>query len=526
MKVKDLFEINKEFSEFKVLAGENGLDRELLNIDVFEIPDGAFWAETGEFLITTGYYYHDNPEEFVNVLETFCNKNSAGLGIKLGRFIDELPDIVINKANELNFPLLSIPVNMGYSDLIWPVVSLLLGESSYDDFIINKFKKELNSTAKEKYYLNNIILLLNNYLNSDIYLIEKEHLYLIKSLPSEKDYTLIHNLIVDNDYLSNDIKVFKEINNKWYRIYKIFHHGIIYGYFGIVSDEFDESKTSLEIKFLDEVYTHIVIHILNYTRNKIESIKSIDGLFYKIIQGIYIDEEINLQEEAKLLNVDYHKSRIVMTLSNKNNNYQKKNIAKYLREIFVNKIKDFYVIEEINCLTLIMSVSLANRENLKKIASDIILKLNIQFPEEKCTIGISKVCSSLKYLHSAAEESSFAEKIGITLKKDIVYFYDDYIIYHMLSKLHNHPSVQKVYRNILTKIRNEKSNGNEELVKTLKALARNAFNITKTSENLYIHRNTLYKRINRIQKIIGMDFKKSDTKFILTMVTKLDDLIS
>lgn len=528
MKVKDLFIINKEFSRFEVLAGENGLDREITDIDVFEIPDGIHWIEVGEFSITTGFYYKDNPEDLLKIIEIHSEKKAAGFGIKLGRFINKIPQIVLDRANELNFPVLSIPINLGYGDIIWPVVSSLLGEKSYEDFIINKFKKELHSTTKEKYFLNNLVLLLNNYLNGDVYIIEKEHLNLIKSLPFERDYSEIKNIIIENDFLIDSRSVIKEIKNKYYRIYRISHHGITYGYFGIVSDNFSDDKISLEMKFFKEIYVHIIIHILTYSKNKLEYLKSIDELFLKLIQGNYKGEEISLKEEAKLLGVDYNQNRIIFSLVHKDklNSSIKKELAMYLRRIFSNKINDLYVVEEIDRLILIMSPKDLSKDNLNKTAKDIINKIKLNYPIDNWKIGISKECNSLKYLYSAYEEAVFAEKIGDTFKDEEIHFYDNYIIYHMLTKLHNHPAVEKIYRNIITKIRNDSGSNKEELIRTLKCLSKNDFNITRTSEELFLHRNTLYKRINKIQEIIGYDFEQPDTKFILQMVSKLDDLIN
>lgn len=43
------------FSDLNLLAGENGLDRELTNVTVVDTPDGTNWLNGGEFVITTAY---------------------------------------------------------------------------------------------------------------------------------------------------------------------------------------------------------------------------------------------------------------------------------------------------------------------------------------------------------------------------------------------------------------------------------------------------------------------------------------
>jgi len=154
------------------------------------------------------------------------------------------------------------------------------------------------------------------------------------------------------------------------------------------------------------------------------------------------------------------------------------------------------------------------------------LKIIIKSPNDIWKIGVSKECGSLKHLSSALEEAVYAENIGSYLDSKSIYFYDDYFVYHVISKLNSNPTVRKIYGNIIDKIRNESGSNKEEIIKTLKVLVNNDFNITKASNELFIHRNSLYKRIEKIEKITGYDFNHPDTKFIFQMVSKLDDLIN
>ena len=199
MKVKDLFSINKELSKFQVIAGEKGLDRVISDIDVLEIPDGLLWIDSEEFSLTTGYYYRNNPAEFIKVVEAHYNRNAAGIGIKLGRFIESLPKEVLDRADELEIPILDIPINLGYRDIVWPVVSSLLGESTYDEYVLSEFKGELNTIIEKKYYLNEIILLLRDYMDSnEVYILDKELNSIIKSISLDSENSVIKKMIEES----------------------------------------------------------------------------------------------------------------------------------------------------------------------------------------------------------------------------------------------------------------------------------------------------------------------------------------
>lgn len=528
MKVRDLLSINKEFKRFKVLAGEKGLDREIFDIDVLEVPDGVYWARENEFSITTGYFFRNSPKDIVRLIEVQNKNKAAGMGIKLGRFIDELPDEVIQKANECNFPLISFPVDMGYGDLIWPVISYILGETRYEEYIISNFRRELNNTTSKKYYLNNLILMLNNYLDSDIYVLEKEKLKLIASLPNDRDYNTIKELIQQNSYLDNKRKLEVKVNEKIIRIYKIFHHGITFGYFGIMSEDFDSEKSNLEMLILKEIYTHVVIHILSYSKNQLEYTKSIEEFFIKLVNNKYKDKKMNLKEDAKLLGLNYYDKRVVISLKSKHlgDSTNKKELSKYINRIFDNTLKNLYVVDNINNIILIFTVNEFSKKNLVELSKNIICKIKIKYPELDIKLGISKECGSLRYIPDAYSESVYSYNIGEIKSKNKIYFYDDFIAYHMMSNISDNTVVKKIYRNIINKIKRESEENSDELIKTLSFLCRNDFNMKKTAEELFIHRNTLYKRVEKIKKITGYDINDSETKLIFKMIIKLDEIVN
>lgn len=58
MKVREIFHLNSNFKSLKLLAGQNGLNKEIKDIEVVEIPDGVYWVNKGDLVITTGYFLH------------------------------------------------------------------------------------------------------------------------------------------------------------------------------------------------------------------------------------------------------------------------------------------------------------------------------------------------------------------------------------------------------------------------------------------------------------------------------------
>lgn len=81
-----------------------------------DAPDISDWIKEGEMLLTTAYLIKDSLEDASALLQTLNRRGSAGLGIKLGRFWDAVPEKLIAEAETLNFPLIELPFQFTFSD--------------------------------------------------------------------------------------------------------------------------------------------------------------------------------------------------------------------------------------------------------------------------------------------------------------------------------------------------------------------------------------------------------------------------
>ncbi len=110
----------------RVLAGKAGLDRPVSRINVMEVPDVLPWVRPGELLVTTGYAVREEPERLADLVRGLDAAGAAALGIKLGRYLDRLPRAVLRAAEELGFPVVSLPDSASYDDLITAVLTAVL----------------------------------------------------------------------------------------------------------------------------------------------------------------------------------------------------------------------------------------------------------------------------------------------------------------------------------------------------------------------------------------------------------------
>ena len=103
-------------SEGKLVAGTSGKHRIVRSINVMDAPDISDWIKEGEMVFTTAYLIKDRPSDASQLLRKLNGKGSSGLGIKLGRYWNSIPETLVEEADELGFPLIELPYRFTFSD--------------------------------------------------------------------------------------------------------------------------------------------------------------------------------------------------------------------------------------------------------------------------------------------------------------------------------------------------------------------------------------------------------------------------
>lgn len=124
MKLGDL--LSHEMTCGLSVINENAdLNRKVYTIESTETPDAFSYVGSNSFIVTTAMVYQHNQEELAKLIEKLNDKPCAGLGIKLGRFIDKLDARVIERADALGFPLVLIPKDKTLGDIYQHLLSIL-----------------------------------------------------------------------------------------------------------------------------------------------------------------------------------------------------------------------------------------------------------------------------------------------------------------------------------------------------------------------------------------------------------------
>ncbi|MBO0878289.1 MAG: PucR family transcriptional regulator ligand-binding domain-containing protein, partial [Pseudonocardia sp.] len=106
-----------------VLAGADGLDRPVQRMNVMTVPDILLWTKPDEFMLSTGSPLPHATDELVNLVTEFAARRVAALGVKLGSSRQRLPQPVLDAADRLALPIVEIPEDVAFDDILSQVLS-------------------------------------------------------------------------------------------------------------------------------------------------------------------------------------------------------------------------------------------------------------------------------------------------------------------------------------------------------------------------------------------------------------------
>ncbi|MDR2479544.1 MAG: PucR family transcriptional regulator ligand-binding domain-containing protein [Treponema sp.] len=118
----------QKLQNIQVAAGKGGLWRRVSHVTVMEVPDIAHWLKGSDFLITSLYALKDDIAAQCGLLRDLASASCACMAVKTGQYVKDLAPELRVVADELDFPLLIIPYELSYIDIITSCMDFIFEE--------------------------------------------------------------------------------------------------------------------------------------------------------------------------------------------------------------------------------------------------------------------------------------------------------------------------------------------------------------------------------------------------------------
>ena len=543
--VKDLLDLDIMKSAI-LIAGENGINNEIKFANIMETPEVAKFMKGGEFLISAGFALQEDDEICRRMINDFADKKISAFGINVGRYLQTIPVAMIEECNSRDLPLIILPKNIPYMDIMLPVWNHTINQrlessTGHKDF----YNALLDVILSEKGFVgisNTLSLLIGN----PVFLTDGSYNLLSGSLTSAD---------LQKQYGIKIRDVINRIKNMWNKS-GLLHADKIQRLEYATSANSKISVATMPIMVNKSLNGNLFILELNQTISEGDFVALQDAakiIALEILKqkaGFDIQNRVQAELLEDLLSGYYHDSAVFYRHVQRMNetvspdgkpifkadqamamafislqDLDELNGAQQIKMPYDNKTKIRNVINEY-AATYHNGVLLSSRSDciiclfaLKSDGTADDLSGLYDFVKRKAgdkycySIGISNVFTDIQKVKNAYECAKIAAHSAEPNSKLQVIFYNKMGVYLLLNEIKNVPAAKAFSDLYLQPLLDYDTENSGELLKTLDAFFANNCNLRKTAESLYVHKNSVIYRINKIEQMTGLDLSNSSDKF-------------
>ena len=183
--------------------------------------------------------------------------------------------------------------------------------------------------------------------------------------------------------------------------------------------------------------------------------------------------------------------------------------------------------ERENVLTCIVCLSKdPTGSRLKTSLRDLARQLRSEHGV-RLSAGIGNQCQHISDFRRGFAEAAEALQMGQSLNQDGgVTHFNDLGVYRYLYKIARMDDLRDMYQDQVARIATYDRRKGTDLLDTLETYLECAGNLTKTSNRLFVHRNTLIQRLERLQSLCEIDLQERSNWLTLQVAIKVYKLRS
>ena len=518
------------FSDLNLLAGENGLDRELTNVTVVDTPDGTNWLNGGEFVITTAYMLHEE-KDLLEFLQVLHEKQAAGVGIKENRYITTIPEAALKMADELNLPLISVPEAYPFVDIINPVLTQIISQQSLLLTQANKIHKEFLGLAINNNSVPEILKTLSSITRMPCAFIDTHFRNIFFSDESSSLMQKLQDADIENitsEFLEQ-YDYYTVANKNEQFGFLLFEKGCLQ------TQENGNMQTALEYASI-VLILHIQVQIANQ-----QMAEKYKASFLEDLLTNNVKTDVEIHNRARLYGWDFTNGGLAAVVDI--NNIKKyftdrldSNTNRMLEEateiIFRHSIQEMHqtfpqskYFRQSDLIVFIISMPEESREGLPEQLEQTFRRLQSRLKMVNpftITLGIGQYYENIRDISKSYSEARVAINLGYSLQWfDRILFYNRLGLYRLLAPVMNSPESEELCIQYIQPLEDYDRKYHGELLPTLQEILQNGWNLKESAAGLYIHYNSIKYRYSKICKVLNLDLADHNNRSLVEIAMKL-----
>lgn len=326
--------------------------------------------------------------------------------------------------------------------------------------------------------------------------------------------SLIHDFKVDPEYLSTLTTTKACVYSAEQRGYPILYMNLWNNdrYEGRIC--VDELETPL-LKGQHLLITHLAKLILQAIQNNslfhLNMGNDIEQFFRDFLDGTIQDQSI-VMKMLQFLNWQYSDHYLCLRLETNRQNIRMLSSAATLGHI-ETQIPEGHAFMHNNGITVLVNLTYSHTRS-----SDVLSSLAILLREGLLKMGTSSELYNFMQIPQGYYQARMALELGKRCNSmNWCCRFDDYLLEYLLLQAEEHLSPELLCSNKLLILKQYDEKNKTELYRTLQVYLNLERNVLQTAKALFIHRSTLFYRLERIQKLADIDYEDATERLILQL---------
>ena len=532
-------------SPAKIVTNEDTINNKTVeSISVMELPVENF-VHKNELVLTTCMGCTNNDSVFLDFARDIYNSGASCLVVSIGRYVKYTPQVVIDFANEVNFPIIQIPWEIRFAGITETVIHELNSTKRANIDVYEGIQKKLLTLFLDGSTLSEAADLIYKELGNQAVIINSLGTVEGASSKAQNLFAVIQqplNIL----FSGKNLEQLKSFDMKdVYTVYKISSKNMTYGYLYLKTKSEDS-----ENDYVKDNKTLVVRYIVSAITLWFDRERTIfetemhhkDKFVWNLIQAD--DREIHeLYNQSSSLGYNLTLSYICIVgmISNFEKSYNLerskfssfeewkfsciKDIKSQIIRISPTIDQEVMVTYQEEKLIIFIEHKDCNIEGFSNKFIDIIeSRIKSIYPKLVISWGIGSDKADYLNFNKVYLDAKISLQIGYNSSEPgFRNIYYNTSIYRLLSILLNDDETHHIINSLLGKLLEYDEENGLDLINTFKTYRKNEGNVSQTARDLHLHRQSLLYRLKRIEDIVQISLDKADDVFLLDLCIRLWD---
>lgn len=491
------FIFDSGFSNIRLLTCPEKIDSSVTSVNVIDNPDVTQWIKPGEMVLTTGYFFANDLNLQTNVIMNLKSAGCSALCIKIKRFFPEIPENIIKTAEQAGLPIIDIPLEYPFSEITQKIheqmnnrqLQKIQQEQEFFNALLNAFQAEQS--------LPNCLKLLSNFLSSSLFILDNKlqcFYYFLQPGDQIPDFPTGRTVELLPDTVGNLSIQFN--SGKRNSVLIPFQDR---GHFLCIPSD----TISVPLEFVQQA-----MKLFRFPKEQIPKISANVSEYYSDFFRFLLSNDKNdtkTDHICEYYGYPHTKAQLCVLFSLKHGEgpHNLQAPLAFLKEILHDyscKPSSFFLAAYKRQICLFF---LGENESCCQTALQCVDTFEKKY-HDTYTAGISQLIPGDRQIIAAYQQAVFLLSLAKIFPSRNSFFFRDYLLFWNVKEL-SPESRNKIYRDTIKPLVDYDLKNNTNLFETLLQYFDARFNASLAAKQLYVHRNTFLKRMQKISELISFD---------------------